>query len=86
MTTLTSYDLDQFVADMTELIKGQPDQAKLFDRGSVYLERLVRNPRAIPEEFQRPSGKGKRPNHGSYVLYRGGRTGRCWLNPAKCPC
>src|SRR5215211_702173 len=71
MTTLTSYDLDHFVADMTELIKGQPEQAKLFDRGSVYLERLVRNPTAIPDEFQRPSGTGKRPNHGSYALYRG---------------
>ena len=72
MATLTTYDLDQFVADMTELIRSQPDQAKLFDRGSVYLERLIRNPNAIPEEYQRPFGKGKRANHGSYPLYRGG--------------
>lgn len=71
MTTLTTYDLDQFVADMTELIKSQPDQAKLFDRGGAYLERLVRNPNAIPEEYQRPVGVGKRANHGSYALHRG---------------
>ena len=71
MTTLTTYDLDQFVADMSELLDSQPDQAKLFDRGSAYLERLVRNPSCIPEQFQRPSGTGKRANHGSYALYRG---------------
>jgi predicted metal-dependent enzyme (double-stranded beta helix superfamily) len=71
MTTITTYDLDQFVADMNELIGGQPDQGKLFDRGSVLLERLVRNPHCIPEAFQRPAGKGRRPNHGSYALYRG---------------
>jgi predicted metal-dependent enzyme (double-stranded beta helix superfamily) len=71
MAVLTTYDLDQFVADMNELIATKPDQATLFDRGSSYLERLVRNPNCIPEEFQRPSGTGKRANHGSYALYRG---------------
>jgi len=71
MTTLTTYDLDQFVADMNELLASQPDQAKLFDRGSACLERLVRNPNCIPEQFQRPAGSGKRANHGSYALYRG---------------
>ena len=71
MATLTTYDLDQFVADMNELIASNPDQAALFDRGSVYLERLVRNPQCIPEQFQRPSGSGRRANHGSYALYRG---------------
>ena len=53
MTTLTTYDLDQFVADMNELLASQPDQGKLFDRGSAYLERLVGNPNCIPEQFQR---------------------------------
>ena len=71
MTTLTTYDLDQFVADMNDLLASQPDQAKLFDRGSTCLERLVRNPNCITEQFQRPSGTGKRANHGSYALYRG---------------
>jgi predicted metal-dependent enzyme (double-stranded beta helix superfamily) len=71
MATVTAYDLDQFVADMTELLNSQPNEGRLFDRGSVYLERLIRNPKAIPEEFQRPVGRGNRPNHGSYALYRG---------------
>jgi predicted metal-dependent enzyme (double-stranded beta helix superfamily) len=71
MATLTTYDLDQFVADMNELIEAKPDQGKLFDRGSAYLERLVRNPNCIPEEYQRPAGLGARANHGSYALYRG---------------
>ena len=67
---LTRYSLDQFVHDMQELVAGQPDQAKLFDRGSAYLERLVCDPEALPEQFRRPSGVGKRPNHGSYALHR----------------
>ena len=41
MAVLTTYDLDQFVADMNELIATKPDQATIFDRGSSYLERLV---------------------------------------------
>ena len=67
---ITRYGLDEFVADMQELVASQPDQAALFDRGSAYLERLVRNPDALPEEFQRPSGCGRKPNHGSYALHR----------------
>lgn len=70
MTSLTAYGLKEFAADMEELVKSQPDQAHLFERGSVYLERLLRNPNAIPEEYQRPLRKGKRPNHGTYALYR----------------
>jgi 3-mercaptopropionate dioxygenase len=67
---LTRYSLDQFVHDMQELVASRPDQAVLFDRGSAYLERLVRDPNVLPEEFQRPSGRGKRANHGSYALHR----------------
>ncbi len=70
MTTPTAYGLKEFAADMEELVKSQPDQAKLFEHGSAYLERFLRNPNAIPEEYQRPLGRGKRPNHGSYALYR----------------
>ncbi len=69
--TLGTGDLDQFCADMQALVDTQPDNATVFDRGAVYLERLVRNPNALPEQYQRPSGKGKRPNHGSYAIYRG---------------
>lgn len=68
---ISTYTLEQFIADMQELVDAQPDQQKLFDRGSAYLERLVTNPDAIPEEFRVPSGRGRRPNHGSYAIYRG---------------
>jgi predicted metal-dependent enzyme (double-stranded beta helix superfamily) len=68
---VSTYTLEQFIADMQELVDTQPDQEKLFDRGSTYLERLVTSPDAIPEEFRVPSSRGRRPNHGSYALYRG---------------
>jgi predicted metal-dependent enzyme (double-stranded beta helix superfamily) len=68
---LTRYSLDEFVSDMQQLVDTQPDQQKLFDRGSSYLEKLVTTPGAIPEAFCVPSGKGRRPNHGSYAIYRG---------------
>jgi predicted metal-dependent enzyme (double-stranded beta helix superfamily) len=72
MTTRSTHALDQFVADMTELlIRARLDQADLFDRASVYLERLIGNPDAIPELYRRPVGTGKRANHGSYALHRG---------------
>jgi predicted metal-dependent enzyme (double-stranded beta helix superfamily) len=70
MTTLATYGLEEFAADMKALVASQPNQKTLFDRGSVYMERLIRNPNAIPEEFQRPLEEGKRPNHGSYALHR----------------
>jgi predicted metal-dependent enzyme (double-stranded beta helix superfamily) len=65
----SAYDLEQFIADMRVLLGGQPDEARLFDRGSAYLERLIRNPMAIPENFQQ-LGRGKRANHGNYALHR----------------
>jgi predicted metal-dependent enzyme (double-stranded beta helix superfamily) len=71
MATRTAYDLDQFVADMTELVRSRPEQSDLFDRASVYLARLIGNPDAIPEQFRRPIGSGKRANHGTYALHRG---------------
>ena len=68
---VTTYTLEQFFADMQELVDAHTDQEKLFDRGSAHLERLVTTPDAIPEQFRTPSGKGRRANHGSYALYRG---------------
>lgn len=68
---ISTYTLEQFIADMQELVDSQPDEAKIFDRGSVYLERLVTTPEAIPEQFRVPSGTGRRPNHGSYAIHRG---------------
>src|SRR5262245_36920480 len=67
----TRYSLDNFVHDMSGLLAGNPKQAALFDRGSAYLERLIRDEEAIPEQFRRPSQGGRRSNGGSYVLHRG---------------
>lgn len=69
MTTHVRYSVDDFVHEMQGLLAAQPDQPRLFDRGSVLLERLLQNPDAIPEEYRVPSNK--RSNHGSYVLHRG---------------
>ncbi len=67
----TKYSLEHLVNDMEELLKGQPDQEKIFDKGSSYLEQLIVNADAVPDEYRVPSMKGRRPNHGSYLLYRG---------------
>jgi 3-mercaptopropionate dioxygenase len=64
------YSLDDFVHDMQELLAAQPDQARLFDRGSVFLERLIQNPESIPEEFRRPPVNGRRAGGGSFALRR----------------
>jgi 3-mercaptopropionate dioxygenase len=68
---LVRYSLEQFCADMQALVDGGSDQQAIFDRGAAYLERLVSDPDAIPEQYRVPSGKGARPNHGSYAIYRG---------------
>ena len=71
MTTAVKYSLDEFVSDLESLLRDQPEQEKLFDRGSVLLERLIANPAAIPAEYRVPVGRGSRANHGSYALYQG---------------
>ena len=68
---MVKYSLDEFAHDMESLLASHPDQQKVFDTGSSWLERLVRNPETIPDQFRVPVGKGKRPNHGSYLLYQG---------------
>ena len=65
------YSLDEFIHDMEALLKEQPDQHRIFDKGSSYLEKLIANPAAIPEEYLVPVGQGARGNHGSYALYQG---------------
>ena len=63
--TTTTYAFDEFVHDMTVLVDGQPDQERLFDLGSSYLEQLINNPDAVPEEFRVPAGsRGRSANHG----------------------
>ena len=66
-----NYSLEEFTHDMNGLIDSNVDQEKLFDKGSGYLERLIRNPEAIPERYRSPSGTGPRANHGSYLLHHG---------------
>ena len=70
MTTL-KYSLEEFTHDMEALLEEQPDQARIFDTGVSHLERLISNADAIPSKYRVPVGKGRRPNHGSYLLYRG---------------
>lgn len=67
---LTRYALDEFIHDMTDLVATQPDQATLFGRGTRLIERLVRDPESVPEEYRRPALRGRRPGGGSYVLHR----------------
>ena len=57
---IAKYPLDEFIHDMTDLVAAQPDQASLFDRGSQLIERLVRDPEAVPEQYRRPSAGGRR--------------------------
>jgi predicted metal-dependent enzyme (double-stranded beta helix superfamily) len=69
--TALKYSLEEFTHDMEALLEEQPDQARIFDTGISHLERLIGNGDAIPPEYRVPLGKGRRPNHGSYLLYRG---------------
>ena len=70
MTTV-KYSLDEFTSDIESLLKSKPDQQKIFDAGSSLLERLVSNENVIPSEYRLPAVNGRRPNHGTYLLYQG---------------
>ena len=58
MTTL-KYSLDEFVHDMEDLLKSQPDDQKIFDIGSDWLAKLTRNPENVPAQYRVPLGTGK---------------------------
>ena len=64
------YTLDDFVHDMQGLIAGGPEQSTLFDRGTVFLERLIQNQESIPEQFRTPPAAGRRKGGGSFALHR----------------
>ena len=70
MTTV-KYSLDEFAHDMESLLVSQPDQQKIFDTGSTWLERMIGNADTIAAQFRVPAVNGRRPNHGSYLLYQG---------------
>lgn len=63
------YTLEDFVQEMEELLAAQPNNERIFDRGSDYLARLIASPDAIPERFRQPVGSGTRSNHGSWLLH-----------------
>ena len=65
------YSLEEFTQDMESLLKSQPGDQQIFDKGSAWLERLVSTPDSIPLEFRLPLGAGPRPNHASRMLYQG---------------
>jgi len=67
------YSLDEFAQDMQTLLAEQQDQSTLFDRGSVFLETLLHNPEAVPEQYQRAAVNGRRKGGGSFVLHRSPR-------------
>ena len=68
------YSLEEFIGEMDGLLESQPDQGKLFDVGSVHLERLIRNPDAIPAKYRVPGLGGWSGHSGdgaSYILHQG---------------
>ena len=65
------YSLDEFTHDMESLLKSKLDQGKIFDAGSSLLERLISNENVIPTEYRATATNGRRPNHGTYLLYQG---------------
>jgi predicted metal-dependent enzyme (double-stranded beta helix superfamily) len=69
--TIVKYSLEDFTHDMEDLLKSQPGNQQIFDKGSTWLERLISNPDSIPMEFRTPLGSGPRPNHASRMLYQG---------------
>ena len=69
MTTV-KYSLEEFAHDMESLLVSQPNQQNIFDTGSSWLEKLISNPDAIAQQFHVPAANGRRPNHGSYLLYQ----------------
>ena len=68
---IVKYSLEDFTHDMEDLLKSQPGNQQIFDKGSTWLERLISNPDSIPMEFRTPLGSGPRPNHASRMLYQG---------------
>jgi predicted metal-dependent enzyme (double-stranded beta helix superfamily) len=65
------YTLDELIHDLSALVAAEPDQARLFDRGTRYIERFIRDPEALPEQYRVPAPHARRPGGGSYVLHRG---------------
>lgn len=74
------YALEDFVQEMEELLATQPDNERIFDRGSDYLSRLIANPDAIPERFRQPVGAGTGPTT-ALGCSTTAPTAACWSPP-----
>jgi predicted metal-dependent enzyme (double-stranded beta helix superfamily) len=66
-----NYSLAHFVQDMEGLLEKESGPQKIFEAGASWLERLTGDPSAIPAQYRVPAPNGRRPNHGSYLLYQG---------------
>lgn len=62
-----NYTLDEFIEDIKALRARERKIGGFLNKGADLLERLVRNPDAVPEAFRLPAGDR---NHGTYALYR----------------
>ena len=68
--TTSHYTVEDFVHDIKPLMESEKDIEKFLDRGTSYLEKLIRNPNCIPDKMRVPNAFGTgRPNHGTYNLY-----------------
>ena len=68
--TTTRYTVEDFVHDIKPLMESEKDVERFLERGTSYLEKLIRNPNCIPDEMRVPNAYGTgRPNHGTYNLY-----------------
>ena len=65
---MLAYPLEDLVADMEALVASN-DVGRLLNEGAGHLERFVAQPDCVPERLRQVSGRGSRPNHGTYVLH-----------------
>lgn len=63
---MVRYTVDEFVRDLKSILVSEANVNKIVDRGSVLLERLIRNPNCVPEEYRTPGDS----DIGRYLLYR----------------
>lgn len=66
MTTV-KYTLDGFIEDLKGLRERERDIGAFLSKGTDLLQRLVRDPRCIPDELRLPAGDR---NHATYTLHR----------------
>ncbi len=68
---MSAYSLQDFIHDMDALITANLTPVRLLEKAEPLLARLIASPKAIPDEYRRPSGTGPNPMHASYRLHDG---------------